>query len=185
MNRATPIFQSLALCSCLAACSPEMNWRELRPAATGLQALMPCKPEEAVRSVPLDGGMVDMHLSGCDAGEATFVIGWAAVPSARLGAVMGEWQDSTLSRAGIAAGPDAPNGRAFAVAGALPMPQSVRLHATGRSPDGKALPLDAAWFASAGTRLPETAPTVFFAAIYGTPSDPEAAGNFFSNLRLR
>ena len=162
-----------------------MNWREVRPVATGLSALMPCKPEEAVRSVPLDGRALDMHLTGCDAGGATFVIGWAMLPTGRLGAALGDWQDATLSRAGIAAGPDAPNGRAFAVSGAQALPQSVRLQAMGRSPDGKALRLEAAWFAAAGTSQPPFAPTVFFTAIYGVPSDPDAPENFFSSLRLR
>jgi hypothetical protein len=185
MNRSLLLFPCLLLCICLGACSPEMNWRDVRPVATGLRGLMPCKPEEAVRSVPLDGRLVDMHLTGCDAGGASFVIGWAAAPAERLGALMGEWQDSTLSRAGIASGPDAPNGRPFFVTGGKSLPQAVRLHAIGRSPDGKALPLDAAWFASPGTRLPDIPPTVFFAAIYGVPADPEAAGNFFSNLQLR
>jgi len=167
----------------LVACSPPFNWRELRPAGTPLQATLPCKPDDAMRRVPLAGGPTDMHLSGCDAGGATFVIGWAAVPVERLGAALGDWQDTTLARAGIPSGPDAPVGRPFQPPGALALPQSVRIAATGRAPDGDTLPLQAAWFATAGS---DGAPAqAFFAAVYRAPDAPDAADAFFAGLRLR
>lgn len=145
---------------------------------------MPCKPDEAVRTVTLDGRSVQMHLAGCDADGATFVIGWIATSTQRLGSTLGAWQDSTLSLAGIAYGPDAPAGKPFVPAGTLALPQAVRLQATGISTDGGALPLDAAWFAD-----PAGAPALegqaMFAAIYRAPSASDAAETFFSNLRLR
>ncbi|QHI99089.1 hypothetical protein GT347_14500 [Xylophilus rhododendri] len=168
-------------CMGLAACSPEFNWREVRPAGTRLQAQMPCKPEEATRAVPLAGTTVQMHLAGCDAGGATFVIGWTSPAASRVGAVLGDWQDSTLSSAGIAAGPDAPVGRPFGPPGAMALPQAVRLKVQGHAPDGAALPLEAAWFAAAG----EAGPEALFAAVYRQPERPEASDTFFTGLRLR
>ncbi|WPB56780.1 hypothetical protein [Xylophilus sp. GOD-11R] len=176
----------VALCASLilTACSPEMNWRDVQPASTALTATMPCKPDDAMRSVPLDGRTVQMTLAGCEAGGATFVVGWAGMPQTRLGPALGEWQDLILARAGIASGPDGPAGRPFLPPGALNLPQSLRLRAMGRSPDGKPLALDAAWFATAGQ--PEApAGQVFFAAIYGEPHDPQARDSFFTGMRLR
>jgi len=183
MLRPTPTCSvALALACVLAGCSPALDWRELRPAGTRLQALMPCKPETAVRRVPLAGADVEMHLSGCDAGGATFVIGWAAVPAPRLGMALGDWQDATLARAGIAPGPDAPAGDAFVPPGAIALPQSLRLRVQGRAPDGNALPLQAAWFASGGSAGEAQ---VLFAAVYREPSARDAATTFFDSLRLQ
>lgn len=181
MFRMTPAFAAFAAVLVLAGCSPALDWRELRSAGTRLEALMPCKPDTAVRRVPLAGLDVDMHLSGCDAGGATFVAGWAAVPAPRLGMALGAWQDATLERAGIAPGPDAPAGSAFVPPGAIALPQSVRLRVQGRAPDGSGLPLEAAWFASAGTAGEAQ---VLFAAVYREPSTRDAAATFFDSLRL-
>ncbi len=167
----------------LTACSPALDWRELQPAPpSALHALMPCKPDNAVRTVPLGAaGNVEMHLSGCDAAGATFVLGWATVPAANLGAALGAWQDATLARAGIAAGPDGPVGRAFVPPGAVALPQAMRIEAVGKAPDGSALPLQAAWFAT----VSGAAPQVFFAAVYGQPRSGGAPATFFGGLRLR
>ena len=166
----------------VAACTPALNWREFSMPPSRLLALMPCKPDEAMRSVPLDGRAVDMHLAGCDAGGATFVVGWLAVAPGQIGTVLGAWQDATLTQAGIAAGPDAPAGRAFVPAGAVVVPQSVRLSAQGRHPDGKPLALQAAWFAAGGG----TAPQALFAAVYGRlPAGSDAVDTIFAGLRLQ
>ncbi len=165
----------------LAGCSPTLNWREVRLAPTRLQALMPCKPEEAAREVPLDGRTVTLHLAGCDADGATFVIGWTAVdPPGQLGSTLGAWQDAALQQAGLTAGPDAPAGRPFVPPGGTAVAQSVRIAATGRRPDGAALPLQAAWFAATGGSTPHA----LHAAVYGTPKTAEAAETFFAGLRL-
>ncbi len=185
MYRFTLSAGGLLACALLAACTPEMNWREVGASSTRLKALMPCKPDEAVRTVPLAARMVEMHLSGCDAGGATFVIGWVNMPAAELGAALGEWQDSTLARAAIPAGPDAPVGRSFVPPGAQVLPQSRRLQAVGKSPDGKPLPLDAAWFVHTGGDATAIGSQAMFAAIYRTPASADAAENFFSNLRIR
>jgi hypothetical protein len=166
-----------------AGCTPALNWREFSMPPSRLQALMPCKPDEAVRTVQLDGRAVDMHLAGCDAGGATFVVGWLAVaPPGQVGALLGAWQDATLAQAGITVGPDAPAGRAFVPPGGLAVPQSVRLSAQGRHPDGKPLSLQAAWFAAGGGTVPQA----LFAAVYGgLPAGSDAADTFFAGLRLQ
>ena len=48
-----------ALCAAVAlaaaACTPSLNWREVRLAPTTAVALLPCKPDRAERSEPLGG----------------------------------------------------------------------------------------------------------------------------------
>ena len=58
----------------LSACSPTFNWRELRLEGAPLQALMPCKPETAQRSVPLMGKPTALHLLACAIGGVQFAI---------------------------------------------------------------------------------------------------------------
>lgn len=64
----------------LAACSPALNWREVKPVeAQGLVALFPCKAEAAVRrlAVPgLEGGEVDLHVLSCQAGGMTWALSY-------------------------------------------------------------------------------------------------------------
>ncbi len=65
---------ALAVVLSLSACNPTFNWRETRIENTSLVALMPCKPDHQSRALPLAGQRVDMHLTACDAGGATFAI---------------------------------------------------------------------------------------------------------------
>ncbi len=65
---------ALAAILSLSACNPTFNWRETRIENTSLVALMPCKPDRQSRAIPLAGQRVDMHMTACDAGGATFAI---------------------------------------------------------------------------------------------------------------
>ncbi|WP_198970259.1 hypothetical protein [Xylophilus sp. ASV27] len=166
----------------LAACTPDLNWREVQLPPTPLQALLPCKPDEGERPVLLAGLSVRMHMLGCDAAGATFTVAWVEVAEpAQLGAVLGAWQDASLARMGLVSGPDAPAGRAFVPAGAIALPQSVRLAATGRRPDeGGAVSVQAAWFAS--TRAGKA--YAYQAAMYSPRVEPATAENFLAGLHV-
>ena len=37
----------------LAACSPALDWRQVRPDDTGVEAMFPCKPLSHARTVPM------------------------------------------------------------------------------------------------------------------------------------
>lgn len=70
----------------LSACSPALNWREIRPAdADGLVGTFPCKPDHRQRQVRLVGlpDPVDLHVWSCEADGATW-----ALSHARLGDVL-------------------------------------------------------------------------------------------------
>ena len=64
----------LAAVLALAACSPALNWREVRPANTSLSLLLPCKPDKAEKIVPLGGQPTTLAMLGCDAAGATFAV---------------------------------------------------------------------------------------------------------------
>ena len=64
----------------LAACTPSLNWRSVQ--LGGLSTLLPCKPDNATRPVPLAGHTVPMEMSGCEVGPALFAISRVQAPSA-------------------------------------------------------------------------------------------------------
>ncbi len=178
---ATALLAVGAAVAALSGCSPAFNWREQRLPPTPLRALLPCKPDEATRTVPLGDAPVAMRMVGCEAGGATFAIAYVAAEPARIGALLGRWQDATLANFGQAPGPDAPAGRAFVPEGALALPQSVRIAAAGRSADGGPVAVQAAWFAGGDAG----ATYVFQALVYAPEPVTEAVDTFFSSLRLR
>jgi len=166
----------------LAACTPDLNWREVPLPPTPLQALLPCKPDEGERPVLLAGQSLRMHMVGCDAAGATFTLAWVEVGEpAQLGAVLGAWQDASLARMGLVPGPDAPAGQSFAPVGAISLPQSVRLTASGRRPDDRgAVTVQAAWFAS--TRGGKA--YAYQAAMYSPRPELATAENFLAGLHV-
>ena len=94
--------------------------------------------------------------------------------------MLGAWQDATLQRIGIAAGPDAPAGTAFVPQGALALPQAVQWRADGRSAEGGAVAVQAAWFVGTGGAGVQA----FQAAVYSPTPVPEGAAAFFDGIRL-
>lgn len=70
-----------ALCVwALMACSPALNWREVRPeAADSLVAMFPCKPESQSRQLTLPdlpGGPVTLHVMACEADGARWALSY-------------------------------------------------------------------------------------------------------------
>ena len=60
------------------ACSPSLDWRDVRPAGSGAQALFPCKPEINSRAVSsAEPGR--MGLASCKAAGLSFSLAWAEV----------------------------------------------------------------------------------------------------------
>lgn len=64
----------------LAGCSPTFNWREVRVGDAAVLALMPCKPEQAERQVPMHGHMTTLHMASCDVAGTTFAVATMRVP---------------------------------------------------------------------------------------------------------
>ncbi len=81
---------ALWLLACaLPACSPALDWREVRPPdAAGLVAMFPCKPQAHERLLTLPGvtgGPLEVHLLACQADGVNWAVTYftAALPVQR------------------------------------------------------------------------------------------------------
>lgn len=164
---------STAAALLLGACSPTWNWREFRPQGTVVRLMLPCKPDLAQRQVVLGGHTLKMSLLSCKAGDATFALAWADLPSpAEVPQVMTQWTDATLGNVEGVAGPVS----AFPVKGGNLLPQAVRASKSGKQSGGGELSFNGAWF-SLGR-------SIFQASVHGAPQTPEVLDTYFSGIGL-
>lgn len=158
----------------------------------GLEALLPCKPDRAERPVELGGRTVALSMVGCKADRAIFAVSHMVLDgsagAADAGAVLAQWRTATLGRMGVSTADAAAASSPFALPGALPLPQSVRLQVQGVSPDDAAVVVaHAVWFARAEAAAAGAAPRVrlYHAVIYAPAPRTAAADTFFGGLALR
>lgn len=164
----------LAGAAALAACSPTFNWREVRAEPTALRAMLPCKPDKGARAVPMAGRDVSLQVLGCDTGGATFAVLFADIGDpGRAAEVLGQWKIATLSNMRSAAARE----NSFRPDGALALPQSLQVVASGSSADGSKVESQAAYFAHGSY--------VFQAVIYADQLKPDVAEPFFSGLKFQ
>lgn len=163
----------LAAALALAACTPTFNWREVRAESAPLKAVLPCKPDKGARTVPMAGRQVELKVLGCDTGGATFaILVGDIVDPLRAGAVLAQWKAATL--ANMRADGASAQERPFLPAGAMALPQSVRVTASGQRGDGSRVESQAAYFAR-GSQVVQ-------AVIYADRVPSEAADAFFAGL---
>ena len=168
-----PVLAVWASALLLAACSPTFNWRAIRVEPTGLVSMLPCKPDKGARQVPMAGREVELSVTGCDTGGATFAVLHADIGDpGRTAEVLGQWKQATLANMRAAAGQE----QAFVPPGALNLPQSLQVVASGQRADASKVESHAAYFAR-GSR-------VFQAVIYAERLEPGVADTFFSGLKF-
>lgn len=87
---------TLLLCGlALAACTPGLNWREVRLGR--LTALLPCKPDTATRTVELGGQSLPLEVAGCEVGGTLFALSrLQARDAAQAPALMAAWRQASL-----------------------------------------------------------------------------------------
>lgn len=162
-----------ALLLSMGACSPALNWRELRPEGAGLTATFPCRPDRHERAVQVAGASVRMQMLVCGASGATYAVTFfdVAEPAAVTPAL------AALRGVAVAnIGAERPAFTPAPVAGMTPNEQAAHLSARGRLPDGAAIEEQAVFFAK-GLR-------VYQASIVGPGIPVDGAEPFFSGLRL-
>lgn len=166
---------ALAVVPVLIACSPTFNWRDWAIASTPLQTLMPCKPEQASREVPLLGNPVELHMHSCETGDLRFAVAWADVGNpARVSEALSAWRAASLQTLRVASSSTA-QGLDWPVR--LDGASSVQgVQAQGTDPQGLAVQARMAYF-SVGTQ-------VFQVAVYGHRLPDDVVEPFFSGLRL-
>jgi hypothetical protein len=156
----------------LAACSPALDWRELRPEDSGAVAMFPCRPSSHARKVVLAGGEVLLTLHACSAADTTWALAFADLADpARVRPALDELRRSAT--ANIAA--QETRELALAVPGATPHPGAARLALAGRRADGGPVQEQVAVFAK-GTR-------VYQATVIGAALPEEGLEVFFGGLK--
>ena len=167
---------SSALILLLCACTPALNWRDVRLEAidgSTLKAALPCKPDQATRKQQLGDVQVELSMMGCVANETTFTL--SRVPLTNpLDApkVMAAWQVAAVTNVGAKPAPLT----AASVLGAGAWPAATRTTLA-----GPAIQAHMLWFA----KQTATGVTLYQAALYGKQPSNEAITTFFESLQLQ
>jgi len=157
----------------LAACSPALDWREVRPDGGVLTAWLPCKPQRRVREIDLAGGRVSMEMLGCRAQGSTWGLTSADVgDTARVEPALAALRTARAANLG---GEETSATPSAVPAGPASRP-ALALRVAGRNAAGEAVVERSLLFA-AGTR-------VFHVAVIGIEPSAEALDSFFGQLRL-
>lgn len=166
-------FLLLGLPLLLAACSPTLNWREVRPAGGELKAMLPCKPDQGSRRQSLAGRELEVQMLGCEAGAALYAVSVTDLAGAGQAlAVQVQWQANLLGTMQATASASTP----WALKGAGAALEPRRLSAQGLRPDGRPVQAQAVWFAR-GTR-------VYHAVVYAEHISAEMSEPFFGGLEF-
>ena len=159
--------------SCLAACSPALDWREFVPEGGELSITLPCRPDRHARVVTISDAKVEMTMLVCSAGEATYAVSYFDVTDpARVSPALAEWR--AVSVANVKATLPVPT--PLSLRGATPNDQAGRIVVEGHLPDGAAVQEHAAFFVR-GLR-------VYAATVIGTKPSPQAVEVFFAGLKF-
>jgi hypothetical protein len=70
----------------LAACSPKLDWREVRPAGTDFVIALPGRPQIETREFELAGRKLSMTMASAGVGATLFAAGVATLPADALAA---------------------------------------------------------------------------------------------------
>lgn len=172
--RACSVAAGLVVACASAACTPTLDWRDVRPEASGLMALFPCKPASHARRLPLVGVSVEMSLFACSVGGVTYALGFADVGEPqRVGPALAELAAAAARNVGAEGSHIT---LPLRIDGMTPQPQATRQVFAGRLGDGQRVEEQVAVFAR-GTR-------VFQATVVGAQLDLQAVETFFGALRL-
>lgn len=85
----------LAACA-LSACTPALDWREVRGTDAPFTVMLPAKPAVQTRRIELIGKQVTMTMTAASAEEATFAVASAQLPDAASAASALEAMKSAL-----------------------------------------------------------------------------------------
>lgn len=155
----------------LVACGQGWNWRVLPVGDSGLESVLPCKPDAAARTMQLPTQVAQLEMRSCDAHGVTFAVAWMPLSAdTDLSAHLALWRTASLAsaRASLVSEP-----RAWAVRGVT---LAQRVEARGRRADGSTMPVSLG-HAIAGRYLVQM-------ATYGE-LDRESSSAFWDGLSMR
>lgn len=162
-----------ALVGMLAACSPALDWRQARPHAWGVVLLMPCRPDQHERLVPLADLQVRLGMLVCEADGHTYALATALLAEpAQVGPALLALASAARANLQGRAGPTLP----AQVKGMTPRPEAGQWQLQGSLPDGRPVTAQALVFAH-GMR-------VFQATVIGPRTDLAMAQAFFGAIEI-
>lgn len=176
----------LSFALALIACSPALNWREVR--LEGLTAMLPCKPDHAVRTVRLGADAVEMEMAGCEAADALYAISHVRSPDATQSrnlqvhwrtAILGNLQAKSVQTRDfkLAKAPADAYQVPFNPTVTDPGAQWELLWAQGQREDASTVQARLLWFSIGAD--------TYHVAVYGARLTPEAVDMLYSDLRLQ
>lgn len=125
----------LAAAALLSACSPALDWRDVRPKDVNILLTYPCKPDQIAQDVVLADQKIKMSMTGCVADKMTFALAHAHLPNPALAAkALAQLHQAAVDnvRGKVTAS------SAAALKNATPgLPDSLDLKIDGQTPDGK------------------------------------------------
>ena len=128
-----------ALCLPLGACSPTLNWRSV--ALEGVQAALPCKPDQAQRPVQLADLELTLSMAGCEADGGLYAVSHLRLAQgAQAQPLIDAWRAQALR---AMRGTAAPVSTPLAAIGTRPA--LTVYQASGSNPRGQALQARWAW----------------------------------------
>jgi len=165
---------SLALVLGIAACTPALDWRELRPMGSSATTMFPCKAASHARDVKLAGLTVSMSMFACSVGDTTYALVFADMRDPSL--VSQALDDLALAARSHLHAPENSASQPLSVPGMTPNARAAQWRLQGRLPDGRLVQERAALFAH-GTQI-------YQATMLGAELDAEAQEVFFGALRM-
>lgn len=171
---ASPGWRLVPAALLLAACSPTLDWRDVRvDDGAALTALFPCKPQRRARALQVGAAPVRLEVAACEAGDDTYAVGFFDVAEpAVVGPALEILRKGVAANIGDAAAVAAP----YALPGMTPSPFAARIDAAGRRPDGSTVRAHAVFFAR-GLR-------VYQASVIGAAPKADAVNAFIGGLKL-
>ncbi len=107
----------------LVACSPSLNWREVRPEGADVLLMFPCKPEQQIRALAAPGAPAKarMGLARCDTAELGFSLSWSDVSDpAQLSPSLKQMREAVVAGLKLPAA----ESQALQLAGMTPSPEA-------------------------------------------------------------
>jgi hypothetical protein len=82
---------------CVAACAPELDWREFASLEGRFAVMLPGRPAREAREVTVAGARVPMHMTSVQASGLAFGVGYADLPPGTDGArALAEGRDALV-----------------------------------------------------------------------------------------
>lgn len=92
---------AVAALLCLAACAPELDWREFTSPEGRFAVMLPGRPVRDSREVPLAGAKVPLHMTSVQVSGMAFGVGYADLPpGADAARVIAEGRDALVRNIG-------------------------------------------------------------------------------------